>query len=69
MTINTQRLRRIGHAVELELGRESGLIIQQAADEIEHLRRIIDPRPIIAWAQPLQDKRDQASTPKEDSHD
>lgn len=34
MTTNTNRLRRIGTAVEFELGRDSGLLIKAAADEI-----------------------------------
>ncbi len=38
MTIDTKRLRRIGHAVGISLLHESGEIIKSAADEIDALR-------------------------------
>lgn len=35
MTIDTQRLRRIGHAVGLECGHNAGKMIKAAADQID----------------------------------
>ena len=48
MTINTQKLRRIGTLLDegYQINDHSG-IVTQAADEIDRLQRIIDSRPAI----------------------